>query len=201
MRARGSSQTAGSPLPSRLLVHGDLSVVRCQCERRTVTLQGEAQGPPGGVVHPCQSVPTSVKKWRSTADSSGRRLGTQPDATRRKVWQAGGSRSGDVGFGGGEMALEAHEKPPFGAIFRQFSCSFHRVFRRPGPKARKLVRIQPRKALVLSVAQKRPFPNNTRFVSTGRDRCRVVAGLCEAGRGRRPRLQLPVLRRFETSLV
>jgi hypothetical protein len=105
---------------------------------------------PAGVVHPCQSVPTSVKKWRSTADSSGGGWATQPDTTRLKVWLARGSRSGDVGFGGGEMALEALEKPPFGAIFRQFSYGFHRVFRRPGPKARKLARIQPRKALVLS---------------------------------------------------
>ena len=108
--------------------------------------------------HPFQSLPTSVKKWRSTADSSGGGWGTQPDTTRRKVWQAGGSRSGDVGFGGGEMALEALEKPPFSAIFQYFSYSFHRVFRRPCPKARKLGRIQPRKALVLSHVPLRSCP-------------------------------------------
>ena len=72
-----------------------------------------AQYVPSMMTYPCQSLPTSVRKWRSTADSSGLDWVTQPDATRRKVLQAGGSRSGDVGFEGGEMALEALEKPPF----------------------------------------------------------------------------------------
>jgi len=45
----------------------------------------------------------------------------------------------------------------------------------------------PKKGMV----QKWPFSRNTRFVSTAPDRCRVVAGLCEAGRGRR--LRLPIV--------
>ena len=40
----------------------------------------------------------------------------EQDRVRHEVWQAGGPRSGDVGFGGDEMALEALEKPPFGVI-------------------------------------------------------------------------------------
>jgi hypothetical protein len=68
-----------------------------------------------------QQLVIAYKKWRSTANSSGRRRATQPATKGRKFLQAGGSRSGDVGSGGGEMALEVLEKPPFSAIFQHFS--------------------------------------------------------------------------------
>ena len=153
MRARGSSQTAGLPLPSRLVVRRPLSM-------RTADGDSAGQGPgPTRLGRSPMAVRAHVReKMALDRRFFGRALGTQPDATRRKVWQAGGSRSDDVGFGGGEMALEALEKPPFGAIFRQFSYGFHRVFRRPGPKARKLARIQPRKALVLGHVPLRTCP-------------------------------------------
>jgi hypothetical protein len=66
-------------------------------------------------------------------------------STTRKVWLAGGLRSGGFGSAGAEMALEALEKAPLTAIFQQVFDHFLRVFRRHCPRARKLARIQPQK--------------------------------------------------------
>jgi hypothetical protein len=54
--------------------------------------------------------------------------------------------------GKGEMALEALEKPPFGAIFHRCFDEFLGVFLRAFPSGRKWARLRPRKARVLNHA-------------------------------------------------
>jgi hypothetical protein len=46
-----------------------------------------------------------------------------------------GLRSGDVSSGGGEMALEALEKPPFAAIFQHFCLQFSPGFSAALPRS------------------------------------------------------------------
>ena len=92
------------------------------------------------------------EKWRSTAESWGRRRLDAAVVLRHKVWLAGGLRSRAVGCGHGEMAPETLEKAPFDAIFHRFFDGFLRVFLRASPSGRKLARIRPRNARVLNHA-------------------------------------------------
>jgi hypothetical protein len=85
-------------------------------------------------------------KWRSTANSRGRRRLDAAGFHGRKIWMAGGLRSGTVGFGHGEMALETLEKAPFGAIFQHFLDDFLRGFPQRISSRRDLARIWRRKA-------------------------------------------------------
>ena len=66
---------------------------------------GETHRPPGGH-RSHRSVRAHVReKWRSTADSWGRRRLDAAGLHRRKVWQTAGLRSSAIGSGHGEMAL------------------------------------------------------------------------------------------------
>ena len=101
----------------------------------------ETYRPPGGHrLH--KSVRAQVcEKWRSMANSWGRRRLNAAGLHRRKVWQTGGLRSRANGFGHGEMAILTLEKRPILAIFHHFFDGFPRVFRRAFPSGRKMARI------------------------------------------------------------
>src|SRR5260370_1821536 len=104
------------------------------------------------ILHPSSFI---LEKWRSIADSWGRRRLDAAGLHRRKVWQTDGLRSSVVGSEHGEMALLTLEKPPLGAIFHYFFDDFLRVFLRAFPSARQFARMRPRKPLVSTHAQSR----------------------------------------------
>jgi hypothetical protein len=87
----------------------------------------------------CQVLPGMEPrpKWRSPANSWGRRRLDAAGLHRRKDWQTGGLRSSAVGCGPGEMALSTLEKAPFCAIFPDFFADFLQVFLRVFSSGRK----------------------------------------------------------------
>jgi len=89
---------------------------------------GETHRPPGGHRSHRSVRAHGREKWRSTADSRGRRRLDAAGLHGRKVWQTAGLRSSAVGSGHGENGALALEKAPFSAIFHHFLTVFSGFF-------------------------------------------------------------------------
>src|SRR5260370_17658155 len=82
------------------------------------------------ILHPSSFI---LEKWRSIADSWGRRRLDAAGLHRRKVWQTDGLRSSVAGSEPGEMALLTFANPPLGPIFHYFFPALLPVFLPPFP--------------------------------------------------------------------
>ena len=148
-----SSTTSGtrSVLPHREVNFILLRMSQCR--------MGETDRRPAVIAPRCWSVRAKFReKWRSTANSWGRRRLNTTGLHRRKVWRTGGLQSSTNGSGQSKMALETLGKAPIGAISQHFFDDFLRVFPRAWPPRRELARIQPRKGLVLNETRRRSPP-------------------------------------------